>query len=695
MILTLAATLLLSAAPQDKALAPWTELGPAPLSNLDTGRVPAFAAHPTNPDLVYAAGADGGVWRVENDVWTALTSYQATTSVGALALAPSDPQVIYAGTGEANYANHSRYGLGVLKSTDAGDTWELLGGTELAGRCISRLVVHPSDADTVWAAVTRAGGFPELAAAKNHPGAMGDLGVFKSTDGGQSWAHLAGLPNLSATDLVLDVANPNVLYAGIGRIYGHASNGIYKTTDGGTNWTKLNSGLPSGTYGRVSIGIGTDDPTRLYALIVNPASSTGGGASTKGAYRSSNGGASWSSIGSFGNIQVSYGWYLSVVGVKPTNADVVTMAGLSLKYSSNGGSSWSTRTPPHVDLHALGWDAAGRLLSGDDGGLHRSSDDGGNWQSFAQGPGLIQLYAGLSSHPTDPDVFVGGFQDNGTGRRSASGWTRVFGGDGGWTQIHPTNPNIVFCEYQGTGNLFRSTNGGFSFSGSSSGISSGDRNCFLPPYLIERQNPARMLYATQRIYRSTNSGSSWAAISGDVTTGSGAVRCLAQAPSDPSIVYLATNDGLVRRSGNGGANWTTILSAHPGWPRVTRELSVHPSEPLTVYLATAVFGAEQVRRSTDGGSNWTSLDGNLPDVPVNVVEVLPNGTGQPEILFAGADNGLWVSMNGGVLWQRYGQGLPHTPVIDIHLQPRRGRIVVATQGRGVWSAELLLDASAQ
>ncbi|MFT7680484.1 MAG: photosystem II stability/assembly factor-like uncharacterized protein, partial [Planctomycetota bacterium] len=213
MILTLAATLLLSAAPQDKALAPWTELGPAPLSNLDTGRVPAFAAHPTNPDLVYAAGADGGVWRVENDVWTALTSYQATTSVGALALAPSDPQVIYAGTGEANYANHSRYGLGVLKSTDAGDTWELLGGTELAGRCISRLVVHPSDADTVWAAVTRAGGFPELAAAKNHPGAMGDLGVFKSTDGGQSWAHLAGLPNLSATDLVLDVANPNVLYA--------------------------------------------------------------------------------------------------------------------------------------------------------------------------------------------------------------------------------------------------------------------------------------------------------------------------------------------------------------------------------------------------------------------------------------------------------------------------------------------------
>ncbi|MFH0946784.1 MAG: hypothetical protein V2A76_16440 [Planctomycetota bacterium] len=678
------------AGPRQEPLPGWEELGPAPIANGSyAGRVSAIACSRTDSNRIFVGGADGGVWRTPDGglTWQQLAQEMPTTAVGALALDSSDEAIVYVGTGEANYANHSRYGLGLYKSQDGGETWQHLAESTFAGRCFSRLQVDPQNGQIVYGALTRAGGFPELAAAKGHPGATGDLGVFKSTDGGMTWNRLTGgLPNLSATDLVLDPNNPQRLFAAIGRIFGNSQNGIYRSTNGGSSWTKLTSGLPSSTVGRISLALAPSDSNRLYALITNPCDSSGGGADTRGGYKSVNGGNSWTSV-PVGSIQSTYGWYLSTVLVHPTNADTVFMGGLNLLRSTNGGSSFSTVTPPHVDLHALSFDAAGRLLAGDDGGVHRSTNNGNSWVSINDGLGTIQLYAGLSSHPSDDDIFLGGMQDNGSNRRDTNSllWTQVFGGDGGWTQLDQANPSRMFVEYQGTANLYLSTDGGWSFNWSGSGVSSYDRNCFLPPFLIDPADSNRMLYGTHRVYRSLNGGSSWSVLSGDLTNGSGAIRSLAISPADSNVVWAATNDGNLQVSVSGGANFTRVLSGLPGWPRNTREIFCHPADASCAWLAVAAFGTAQIRKTENLGQSWTDQDQALPDVPVNAVAVLP---GVADQIFAGTDSGLYESRNGGVSFSRYGHGLPNAPVIDLLLEPDRGRLVVSTQGRGVWRTRL-------
>lgn len=669
----------------------WKDLGPAPISGIYTGRVSAIVCSPTDANRYLVAGADGGVWRTTDGgaTWIPLTDDMPTSAMGALALDPTDENIIYAGTGEANFANHSRFGLGLFKSTDGGQTWVQLAEEVFGGRCFSSLLVDPSNPNVVYAAITRAGGFPEMAAAKGHPQREGPEGVFRSNDGGVTWVHLTnGLPALSATSLVMDPANPGVLYAGIGRIFGSADNGIYKTTNGGASWSKLGGGLPTSGVGRITVAVAPSNPQRLYALITRQADAFGGGASTLGGYRSDNGGTSWTQI-NVGNIQATYGWYLSVVSVSPSDPNTVFMGGLELVRSTNAGSSFSTVTPPHVDMHALAWDAAGRLVCGDDGGVHRTANLGGSWSSLNTGLGVVQFYAGLSTHPSDDTILFGGTQDNGSNRRNSDtrNWTQVFGGDGGWTQVDQANPLRVFVEYQGTGNLYRSTNGGTSFNYSGNGINAGDRNCFLPPYLIDPTNSNRMLYCTHRVYQSTNGGTSWSAISGDLTNGSPwAIRSIAMAPSDPNVVYVVTNDGNVQTSLDGGLTWTRVLQDVPGWPRVTRQIAVSRDDPLTVYLAVAYFGEQQVRRSRDGGQSWEPLDAGLPDIPVNTVAV--DERAAPPVLYLGAEDGVYRSISGGGSWVRYGEGLPRTAVIDLRLEESRRRLIAATQGRGAWSIEI-------
>ncbi|MEX2219010.1 MAG: GC-type dockerin domain-anchored protein [Phycisphaerales bacterium] len=684
----------------------WTSLGPAPTTGFAgaTGRVSALACHPTDPSLYYAAGADGGVWRT-NDAgltWLPLTDHLPTTAIGALALDPTNPAILYAGSGEANFANHSRPGLGLFKSTDGGDTWTVLGAETFSGRCFSRIVINPQDPQTLYAAITQAGGFPQRAAAKNHPGATGPRGVFRSTDGGHTWARLTTLPDLCATDLALNPQAPSTLYAAIGHIFGHADNGVYRSTDGGDTWARLAGSLPSPPttpLGRISLAIAPGDPARIAALLTRPASASGGSGTFLNAYLSLDTGQSWAAISPSVD-QSSYGWFLSTIAFHPTQPDMIFAGGLNLRRrNATAPHTWSTVTPPHVDQHAVAFDASGRLLAGCDGGVYRSPDLGASWVSLNTGLATIQFYPGLSTSPapTSADFLIGGTQDNGTSRRISSTltWQHILGGDGGWTQLNPQNPQIVFAEFQGTGNLYRSTSGGTGFTLSSSGLSG--RNCFLPPYLIDPApppNPQRMLYATERVFVSTNGGLNWSPLSADLTAGApAAIRALAIAPSSSAYVYAATNDGRVLSSTDGGATFTLRLTDAGTWPRVTRELTVDPLDPLTVYHAGWTYGpAPRLRRSRDGGATWERLDagGALPDIPINVVAIDPRP--QLPTIFAGADDGVYRSINGGQTWKRYGDTLPRTSVTDLILEPTRppsGRLTAGTQGRGAWNTPIV------
>ncbi|UCH96813.1 MAG: hypothetical protein JSV88_08160, partial [Candidatus Aminicenantes bacterium] len=276
----------------------WIELGPAPISNTQsTGRVSAIGVSAINPNLYYVGGADGGVWKSEDggSSWKALTDHLPTTAIGAVTVDPTNDQVVYAGSGEANFANHSRYGLGLYKTTDGGENWEVLAADIFSGRCFSRIVIDPSHTDTLYASITHAGGLPSfdfnIAGARGHTGALLPPGVWKSTDGGITWTQLTnGLPgDLSATDLIMDPSNASILFAGIGHVFGDPRNGIYRSTDGGSSWNKLGGGLPGTGVGRIALATTPANPNRIYASIVRACDARGGGASTMGVYRSDDG----------------------------------------------------------------------------------------------------------------------------------------------------------------------------------------------------------------------------------------------------------------------------------------------------------------------------------------------------------------------------------------------------------------------
>lgn len=677
----------------------WIELGPAPISNTQsTGRVSAIGVSATNQNLYYVGGADGGVWKSGDggSSWRALTDHLPTTAIGAVTVDPVNDQVVYAGSGEANFANHSRYGLGLYKTTDGGENWEVLAAGIFSGRCFSRIVIDPTHTDTLYASITHAGGLPSfdfnIAGARGHIGALLPLGVWKSNDGGITWTQLTnGLPgDLSATDLIMDPSNAAILYAGIGHVFGDSRNGIYRSTDGGSSWNKLGGGLPDTEVGRISLATTPANPNRIYASIVRACDVRGGGASTMGVYRSDDGGSSW--VFKYpGSIHATYGWYLNVIIASPSDPDIAFVGGLELYRTTNGGDSWTNvlRTQ-HIDFHALIFDAQGRLLSGNDGGVYLSSDLGDSWTALNDGLGIVQFYAGISIDPDRPSTIYGGTQDNGTLKKIGEGtgdWINVLGGDGGCTGVKPDDPDIVFAEYQGTGNIFKSYNAGVNFSRSFSGINLGDANCFLPPFDFDPGNPNHMYYATHRLYKSTDSGDSWTLVSGDLTGGNGAaVRGFAIAPSNPATIYAGTNDGRVLVSFNGGTSWELGLVDIPGWPRIMRQLAVAPSDHLTALLAVSYFGVDQILITRDGGNIWESLDNNLKDIPVNTVCLDPSRG--PQVLFIGTDSGVYHSTDGGTTWDLYGKGLPNCAVNDMKIDTVNNHLIVATQGRGMWMVDI-------
>jgi photosystem II stability/assembly factor-like uncharacterized protein len=705
----------------------WTAEGPAPILNGQTpgqqpvtGRITAVAAHPTDPDTLYVAAAGGGVWKTTDGGlnWMPLTDDQPTLFMGALALAPSDPNVIYAGTGEANFSADSYYGRGILKSTNAGATWTLLTGTGVDGspdnfdrRTISKIVVDPTSADTVYVAVAGLG----------TNSLSGNTGIWKSTDGGLSWVNTTtALSTVEAfTDLVLDPTHSQVLFAAVGSIHGSAANGVYQTPDGGATWSPAGNFPMGATDGRIALALAPSAPQTLYASIAGSGQS---GSTTLGTLfqmlKSSDGGTTWNLISGVPNYLGKQGWYDTTLAVDPLDDNVVYAGGAAfpsaLIRSFDGGRSWSAFDVgsdghgPHSDHHAFAFDAAGRLLDGNDGGLWRLNNQTPTRWADLNGDVLagnqalaITQFTGIALDPLDPKLFYGGSQDNGTEKTTeALAWTHTADGDGGFVRVDGANPNTVYHTFfrdstDASSFLERSDDGGNTWTAKVSGIGLTDPSNFYPPYIMDPANPARLLLGTDRVYETTNHGDNWFTISAPNSSGwntNQAIDSLAVAPGDAKTIY-ATAAGQIYVTSDGGRNWkeNSIFNANDH----VSDLLVDPLGKQKVYAVRDQFddaanlNVGHVFRTTDGGSNWTDISGNLPDVPVYTIALDPRFTvDSPQTLYVGTDKGVFFSTNGGTTWQVMASGLPNVQVRELAIDLDHNLLAAGTHGRGLWEIGL-------
>jgi photosystem II stability/assembly factor-like uncharacterized protein len=663
------------------------------------GRITAVAAHPSDADTIYIAAAGGGVWNTQDggDHWTPLTDDQDTLSMGALALAPTDPNIIYAGTGEANGLSNNflsnvspsiYYGRGVLKSTDGGKNWNLLGNDVFDRRSIAKILIDPTSADVVYVAV----GQPGI------NGLTGHQGIWQSVDGGKTWINTtaaSGIPDTVAfTDVVLDPTNPLHLFAVAGSPQGHSANGLYKSEDGAKTWA-LSTGegtFPSGsTIGRIALAIAPTDPQRLYASIA------GTGGALFRMLRSDDGGAHWIRLTSTPNYMGSQGWYDTTLAVDPKNPDRVYAGGQSgangIIESTDAGKTWfgveigvSGEDGTHHDHHGIDFDAAGRLLDGNDGGIWRLENPDAGKIRWADLNGNMQIatFIGIALDPTDPDIAYGGGQDIGTEKTTGSlAWNYIadatISGDGGFIRVDPINPKTVYHEHQGL-SLFRSEDGGMTWTRRTTGIS-GSANFYIP-YVMDPTTPTRLLLGTNRVFETTNRADTWTAISTPGVGGwtvSSVIDSLAVALSDPDTVY-ASAGGHIFTTTTHGASWNQIDV--PGYADHFFDLKVDPNDSQVAYAVRGLFGGGHVFQTIDGGLTWADISGNLPDLPAFTIAL------GADALYVGTDTGVFSSDDGGKSWSRFGEAFPNARVRELVLNADLGILAAGTHGRGLWELSL-------
>ena len=655
-------------APPPIAGSQWTSIGPEgiPINTRAIGRLTAIAVHPSDPNTIYVGGAQGGVWKTTNGgtSWIPTTDGECSLAMGWIAIDPVDPNIIYAGTGEQHFSGDSYYGCGLLRSTDGGANWTQLGGsvfqTSTGGARISRVVIDPSTAGTV--ATTR------LYVAS-------DFGLYVSTDGGASFTlSRSGL----ATDVVMDPTDPAVLYAAI------YNTGVYKTVNSGTAWTLMPTGFAT-SMRRINLAIAPSAPDTLYASVQSS------GSDLAGIWRTTDGAVTWSKSTATNASCGNQCWYDMAIAVDPSNPNIVYFGGVTLYKSTDGAGSFSDILGGiHVDQHVLAFapSDAGQLFVGNDGGIYKSTNAGGSWGNLNTNLVLTQFYEGISLHPFDPQIVMGGTQDNGT--LSYSGlptWSHVLGGDGGYTAIDQDNPTTRYAETQwavssGYSGPRRSDGGGYSLK--LNGISAADRALFIPPLVMDQVDSDVLYFGTYRVYRTADRGETWSAISGDLTRGTGAVSAIAPALADPLVIYVGTSDGLVQTTTDGGQNWTQRSLPLSSF-RYVQDIAVDPRDPQTAYVVVSGFLTPHVLRTTDGGASFTNVSGSLPDTPVNAVVVDPTSRGT---VLIGTDVGAYMSTDSGGTWSPLANGMPNVAIFDIAYNANTGTLIAATHGRGMFQLQL-------
>lgn len=677
------------------------------------GRITRVAGVPGDGRTFYAATASSGIWKSEDGGfrWHPIFDQQTTATVGSITVAPSDPNVLYAGSGEANIRGNVVPGDGIYRSLDAGKSW--IHVWKQRGQ-IGTMAIHPRDARIAYAAV--------LGSAF---GSNPERGVYRTTDGGEIWVKVLGKDEFTgASDVALDPSNPNIVFAGLWQTLrepwhltsGGPGSGLYVSRDGGSSWKQLQeNGLPKGIWGKVGVAVAPSDGTRVYALIE---------AEEGGLFRSDDGGEKWIRINSDRRLR-QRAWYYSTITVHPTNPDELWCPQVPLLRSSDGGKSFEMVAGlHHGDHHDLWIDPVHphRIIDGNDGGVDVSLDGGKTW--FAPPMPICQFYH-VSVDSRMPFHVAGAMQDIGTAQGPSNSlfspgirntdWYSVGGGEAGHVVSHPTEPEIVYAgEYGGYISRYdhrtRQAVNVSIYPENPSGHGGEDlkyRFQWTAPIAVSPHDPEVVYHAANVIFRSRDRGQTWAAISPDLTrndfskqkwsggpiTGDntgveiyGTVFALAESPVTAGVIWAGSDDGLVHLSRDGGNAWARVSDSIPELPEWGTVSMIEPSrsDPGTAYVVVDAHRLDDPRpylyRTRDWGRTWESLTAELPaDVYLHAVREDPVNH---RVLYLGTERGVAFSRDAGRTWQSLRLNLPTVPVHD--LQVTGDHLVIGTHGRSLW-----------
>lgn len=657
----------------------WIQQGPMNVG----GRCNTLAVKPDNEDVVLAGFAGGGIFKSTDGTlnWYPVFDENMELAIGDITFDPSNPNVVYAGTGDPNVPSIVFNGDGIYKSMDAGESWQRLDNSPSG--IISKVLVHPGNSAVLWAAAM---GNPYIR--DNH------RGIYKSTDGGNSWQQVLFVSNQTgASDLVQSPSDPMILYASFwdrirnnqeSVVYGPNAK-VYKSSDGGETWTQLGGGLPTGVMGRTGLAVSYTNPDKVYAVYIDSLNTPGG------LYKSVDGGTSWTPINivQLEDACADFGWFFGKIHVNPTQDEELYFHAILLWRKPAGSTGWFSAAGGHADSHDLVFTPSGRRYWSNDGGVYRNNPGQQIWTKAKNLP-VTQFYR-TTYNPHEPNNYWAGAQDNGIQKGNGlapNNWTAVFSADGFNCAFDPGNPLHFWVEIQ-NGTIQETNDGGATWQFGSAALGTGDRTNWDTPFFMSKHIPNRLYAATYRAY-AKDSGGGWGAISGDLTDGIilGArfhnVSCLNESPVTMGKLVAGTSDGNVWRREAAGA-WSNITAGLPD--RYVTSVHYSPTLSNRIFVTHSGFrdndNIPHIHRSEDNGATWQDISSDLPQIPVNDLFVLPGYADQ--VLFAATDVGVYFTTNGGASWGRLGGNMPYIPVFDLEQNPVRKELVAGTFARGIWT----------